>query len=140
MPASRPTCTRAWRTPPRVATLPPCQWDEYKSNAFAWDHPDIASVPQLAYIAFAQCVFNNAEYQKYTGLLVTQSAESSFYRVFGHALWDTNTAFKATTSTALRKLPKRRTTARSCAAPLPVPSRTPACQTRRESDIRGLKH
>ena len=75
---------------------PPCEWEAYSSNAFVWDIDTIAAIPDMTYIAFAQCPFNDAEYQKYTGLLVDQDSRPAFTRHFAHA--------QCTHSTHKRKL------------------------------------
>ena len=60
-----------------------CRWKRFADNAFFFDYPRIAAL-NAWYICYAQCAFS-AQWQKYTGLLVSKGAKSSFQRVFDHA-------------------------------------------------------
>ena len=60
-----------------------CRWERFASNGFLWDYPSVKRLKAF-YLCYAQCAFA-AQWQKYTGLLVSLKARDAFTRVFGHA-------------------------------------------------------
>ena len=64
-----------------------CPWPRFADHGFVWDFPEIAALASVYYKCFAQCAFG-APWQKYTGVLVDNSSEPAFARLFDHAQCD----------------------------------------------------